>query len=100
MFKHTFLDGIGATNDGSWVNTNKLTNMTIHVKGITNATVQIRGSNATAKPADTGHEIQIGTDITADTIREVINVGWVKVMISAWVGGTIYALLDADWATG
>lgn len=88
------LNGVTAISNGAWVSVNSLDNKIIHIKGITNATVQIRGSCAPTKPADATHEIQIGSDITADGLFEITApLKWLKAMVSAYVSGTIYAYL-------
>ena len=93
----TLLDGVTAQSDGSWVDVGSLRRMTIHIKGITSATCQIRGSCAPTKPDDTADEVQIGNDITSDTIYEITaKLRWVKVKVSAYTSGTIYAYLVGD----
>lgn len=89
------LDGITGTNNGSWVGCEVLASKTIHIKGVTTATLHICGSLAPVKPADTAHEIQIGDDITADCLVEIpAHLKWIKVRCSAYTAGTIYAYLE------
>ena len=92
----TLLDGITAIADGEWISAEALEGKTIHVKGISTATLHICGSCDPAKPANGVHEIQIGDDITADClvgVREMVK--WLKVRCSAWTAGTISAFLTA-----
>lgn len=78
-----------ATENGEWVNIEGLAPFSIHVSGITTGTVQIRISNDATKPADATHDIQLGSDITADGMTEnTIPVRWIKSRVSAWTTGT------------
>jgi hypothetical protein len=85
-----------ATTDGEWIDASGLKTMSVHVAGITTATVEIDGSNATTKPADNTHGIKLNaTDITTDqVVMMTINVRWVKVRITAYTSGTINAYLE------
>lgn len=97
MFEQDLLGGVAATSTGFWVFVGDKKRISIHIKGITTATVQIRGSNAPVQPANNVDEIKIGNDITADTIYEITSkIKWLKVMVSAWTSGTIYAYTIAD----
>lgn len=90
----TLFTGVVAVMDGEWFDARGLGPIGIEVSGITTATAQIRGSNATAKPADNTHGSAIGADITADGIVRVDTpVCWMKVRVSAWTSGTIAARL-------
>ena len=86
--------GAVAINDGEWVDVRGISPMSIHVAGITTATVQIRGSNAAAAPANNTHGVPIGADITADGMAAVTTpMNWLKARVSAWTTGTISATL-------
>lgn len=88
------LDGITAVDDGAWIDVEELENKTVHVKGITTATLHICGSLDQTKPANNVNEIQIGDDITADALIEIpAHLKWIKVRCSAWTAGTISAFL-------
>lgn len=92
VVRATLLDDVGATSNGEWINVQGIHPYSIHVSGITTATVQIRISNKLTKPADTDHEIQAGSNITANGITEyTAPVRWIKARVSAWTAGTIRA---------
>lgn len=86
----TLLNAVGAVDDGVWIDTGNFNEASIHVEGITTATVQIRGSDESTKPANTDHAVQIGTDITADGRVEVaVLPRFIKARISVFTAGTI-----------
>jgi len=88
------LDGITGTTDGVWVDAEELEGKTIHVKGISTATIHVCGSLDMTKPANAAHEIQIGDDITADCLLEIpAHLKWIKARCSSWTAGTISAFL-------
>jgi len=92
----TLLSAVAATSDGEWVNAQGLAPFSVHVTGITDATVRIHGSNKTTAPANADAEEQLGSDITAttDTILEYsAPMRWIKASIPTYVGGTITAEL-------
>jgi len=87
------LDAQVAATDGVWMDMGDYAEGTFEVSGITVATVQLRGSNAAVRPVNTVHGTQLGTDITADSHRDVaILPRWLKARISAYTSGTINAL--------
>ncbi len=87
------LAGVGATSNGEWIDV-RGKKFTVHIEGISTAVVQVRGSNSPAKPADNEHDVQIGADIAVDQMVFIdAPLCWVKVRISAWTSGTIYAWL-------
>ncbi len=89
------LDGVTATGDGVWVDTKRFKVSSIHVFGITTATVQVRGSNARTKPANNVDAIQIGANITADGIVSIAYpLRWIKCKVSAYTSGTVSAVLQ------
>lgn len=91
---YRLLDAIAAVDDGVWVEVKGFPRGTVHVSGITTATVEIRGSNAVNKPANTAHEVQIGSNITTDSLVAIDSpVRWIKARISAHTTGTISANL-------
>lgn len=86
----TLFTSIVAIMDGEWVDVRGMWPMSVEVAGITTATVQIRGSNALAAPANNTHGVPVGADITADLLRLVDTpMCWIKVRVSAWTSGTI-----------
>ncbi len=90
----TLLDGITGTDDGVWIDACEFISKSIHIKGITTATLHICGSCEPGTPANTDHGIQIGDDVSADCLVEIpANLRFVKVRCSAYTGGTIYAYL-------
>jgi len=92
LLEKVLLDGVQALASGTWVEVTSWRRLTIHVKGIVTATVQIRGSCAPTKPADASDEVQIGADITADSLIEITRkLKWVKAKVTAYSEGTLYA---------
>jgi hypothetical protein len=87
--------GIG---NGEWIDTSGMSVMTIHITGITTATVEVDGSNEPTRPADATHGIKLnGVDITANQIFAVqVPVRWLKARVTAWTTGTINAYLEAQ----
>jgi len=93
----TLLDGVSATSDGNWLNVLGMGPFTVHVKGITNATVRLHGSNDPTQPSDATAEIQIGRDITSDVLIEVVSpMNWFKASIPVYVSGTISVYFTAQ----
>ena len=87
-----------ATGDGEWIDTSSLALMSVHVSGITIATVEIDGSNDAVKPADNTHGIKLNSiDITADQMIVITApYRWLKVRVTAYTSGTINAMLEAQ----
>src|SRR3990167_6184910 len=74
-----------ATDDGAWVDLGPYrTDVSIHVTGITTATVTINGSSAQTIPADSANGVAIGAAITADTILTLTAPPrWIKARVTA-----------------
>jgi hypothetical protein len=90
----TLLADAAATGDGSWIAVEAFNAYTIHVSGITTATVIVNVSNAPAKPANNDHEIQAAS-VSADSIINVTMPSkWVKARVSSYSSGTINAYLE------
>lgn len=90
----TLLNAVVAAGDGEWIKVLGLTPMTVDIAGITSATIQVRGSDQPTVPANGDHQRQLGSNITSDQIVTIdAPVKWLKVMVSAWVSGTISAYL-------
>ena len=90
----TLLDAVGAVDNGSWTDVENYGPFSIHVKGITTASVEIRISNDPTLPLDTAHEILEGAAISADGVVEVTKrVKWIKTRIATWTSGTISTFL-------
>ena len=88
------LTDVVAVSDGVWEGVDGFYPFTVHIAGITTATVQVRVSNLTTRPANTAHEAQAGLDVTADGVVVVdYPIRWVKCRVQAWTAGTINAYL-------
>jgi len=91
------LAGATAVNDGEWVEARGFTAGSVHVSGITVATVQVSVSNSPTKPLATNHGIAVGSALTADgmvSLNGVLPVRWVKARVSAYTSGAINADLE------
>ena len=95
------LTDIAANNDGDWADVDGFFPLTVDLTGATNATVQVRVSNADTRPANTVHERQAGLDITADGMVTVdYPVRWLKTRVLNYVAGTINARLVGSRPAG
>lgn len=91
------LNGVVATATGTWIDVTAWNRITVDILGITTATCQIFSSCAPTKPADATDGRQIGSNITADASSEITRkLKWLKVKVSAWTAGTIYAYAVGD----
>jgi hypothetical protein len=89
------LTNVVAINDGEWIDVSGLNQMSIDIRGITSATVQLRGSNELIKPADATHGNQLGSDTTVDGFIIVsASVRFLKLRVSTFVSGNINAYLE------
>lgn len=89
-------DATGTTN-GSWLNVLGMGPFTVHIKGITSATVRLHGSNDPTQPTDATAEIQIGVDLTSDALVTVDSpLRWFKASIPTYVSGTINVYFTAQ----
>jgi len=87
-FKHIkLIDAKSATDNGVWVDCRRYDQASIHVSGITTATVIINASNAASFPGNSSHEVQRAS-LSADgeIIYEVLP-AFIKARISAWTSG-------------
>ena len=83
-----------ALTDGVWTNLGGINPVTVEVSGITNATVEIRVSNAQTQPLNTVHERQAGDTIKKDGVFIIdYPVEWIKARIPTYTSGTIDANL-------
>jgi hypothetical protein len=90
------LTNVAAINDGEWIDVSGLNQLSLDIRGITSATVQLRGSNELTRPADNTHGNQLGADTTTDGFVIVsATVRWMKLRVSTYVSGTINAYLEA-----
>jgi hypothetical protein len=82
--------------NGEWMAVLGWHPLTIQIEGITTATVQIRGSNQKAQPANSADQFQLGVNITVDGLFALeVPVKWIKVNVSSYTSGTINAYLMA-----
>lgn len=87
------LDAVVAVDTGQWISTKGYDQGTIHIKGITTATVIINSSNEETRPTAATHDIQ-RLSVTADAEHILATLPrWIKVRISAWTSGTIDAFM-------
>jgi hypothetical protein len=98
IMRANLIPGAVATGNGEWIDTSGMSAMTIHITGITIATVEIDGSNEPTKPADATHGIKLnGTDITANQMFTVtVPLRWLKARVTAYTSGTVNAFLEAQ----
>lgn len=100
--KYTLLDGVTGTTAGEWQDVRLWSRLSIHLTfGV--GTAQIFGSCKPEKPADATDDVQIGANITSDTIYEVTaKINWIKVKVSAYTSGAIsaYAVGDSIYDMG
>ncbi len=95
--EYTLLDAKTSTTSGEWADVSGWRRATVHITGIVTATCQIRGCATPTKPLDSEDHIQIGSDITSDTLYEITaKLKWLKVKISAYTSGTISAYAIGD----
>jgi hypothetical protein len=86
-----------AATDGEWVAIDGVRPFSVEITGITVATVQLRGSSASPCPANSSHGLQLGSDVTTDTLVQVdVNVRCLKARISSYTSGTITARLVGE----
>ena len=70
-------------------------NLSVHVKGIVNATVKVCISNDPTQPLNTVHELEAGETKNKDAVFKLdFPVAWVKARVSAYTSGTISAYLE------
>ena len=94
LLERVLLDGVTATDLGSWVDVTSWERLTFQVKGITDATVQLMGSCEPTKPGDSANGPTLCTDLTADGLFSTsAKLKWVKAKVSASTSGTIYTYL-------
>jgi hypothetical protein len=84
------LDNVTCVAPGDWIDVHAFRDKSIHVMGVTTATLQIRISNSPIEPAMTDDGIQLGANITANGVHATTTpCRWMKVMVSAYTSGTI-----------
>lgn len=91
----TALDAAVAVGNSTWIEVRGHKSLSVHVTGITVATVSITGSNTPTIPADATHHVDVATAVTADAIVNISTpLRWIKVRCSAYTSGTISAYLE------
>jgi hypothetical protein len=89
------LTNVAAITDGEWIDVSGLNQMSFDIRGITSATVQLRGSNELTRPADNTHGNQLGSDSTVDGFVIVsASVRWLKVRVSTYVSGSVNCFFE------
>lgn len=84
------IDAVTGTSDGVWIDTSVYPEGSIHVKIAGTATVQVRGSDDPTKPANSAHEVQVDSDITATDLLSILHLPrWLKARISAHSSGQV-----------
>jgi len=96
LLEVTLLNGVTGTNSGTWVDITSWNRLSVHVKGIETATVQIHGSCEPSKPSDATDGIVLSS-LTADGIYSTnAKLKWIKAKVSSYTSGTIYAYAVGD----
>ena len=86
--------GVGASDDGYWLNVSHLVGMTMHITGINGDTVQIFGCDLEDEPTDATDHVQLGGDITVNQMIEIAApVEWLKVKVTRVAGTAVKAEL-------
>jgi hypothetical protein len=84
----TLLEDCEDAAPGAWLEVRGLGEFSVETSGITTANIQLRGSNEPTTP--TGDGIQIGSNITTNTVTQVTGrYRWVKAMTSGEPDGII-----------
>ncbi len=85
-----FVDAASGTTNGVWVDADHLGGSgSVEITGTGTWTIQIRGSNAETKPANTSHGSQIADNIVAADLYPLnVKTRWVKARVSAYTSGT------------
>jgi hypothetical protein len=91
------LTNVTATDTGQWLPIKGWHPLTIEFNGIGTATLQVRGSNTKAAPADSDDGFQLGSDIATDSLVALdAPIKWIKVKVSSYSSGTINAYMMAS----
>jgi hypothetical protein len=90
VLRGVLMNAVTGTTDGEWVEIAGYQG-TVHITGITTATVEVDVSNEPSKPEDTSHGITLSS-VTADA-GIVVNAPWrwIKVRCTSHTSGTISA---------
>jgi hypothetical protein len=86
-----------AAGNGEWVEARGFTAGSVHVSGITTATVQVSISNSPTKPLATDNGVNAGTSISSNgmvNLNGVLPARWVKARVTSYTSGTINADLE------
>lgn len=86
-----------SATDGEWFAVLGWHPLTIQLDGITTATVQVRGSNQKAAPANSSDEFQLGADVSTNSLLALdAPVKWIKIKVTSWTAGTLNAYMMAS----
>lgn len=98
VMRAQLLTNAAAVGNGEWIDVAGFSLLSIHITGITTATVEVDGSNEATRPADATHGIKINaTDITANQMVFITaNMRWLKVRVTAYTAGSVNAWLEAQ----
>lgn len=86
---------LGASDDGYWLDVSALDEKVLHVSGVSGDTIQVFGSNKATNPGNSNDEVQVGSNITGDSLVEVtFPIRWMKVKMT-FSAGSVYAIMNA-----
>ena len=86
------LRGGVATGSSEWFDVSECESLTVHIAGITSATVEIHGMNTDqTRPAKATDGVVLATTTVSDLIYIPGPINYIKVKITAWVSGTVTA---------
>jgi hypothetical protein len=91
------LSAATGTGNGEWVEARGFTAGSVHVSGITTATVQVSISNSPTQPLPTDNGVNAGSALTANgmvNLNSFLPVRWIKARVTAYTSGSINADLE------
>ena len=85
------LVGVTAVDNGKWFDCRGVTGMSFMVSGVTSATVEMDGSNATEIPADDTHKEKIKSRTSNGhmSLKDGDITRWVKIRVQRYTSGTL-----------
>jgi len=96
LWAQLLTDQADVTN-GEWMAVIGWHPLTIEINGITTATLQVRGSNAKAQPANSVDGFQLGADVSVDGLLALdAPIKWMKIKVTSYSSGTINAYMMAS----
>lgn len=90
----TPLNGVNGVFAGEWFAMEGFDHFTVHVSGITTATVNVRGSNRPTKPPSSNNEILLQSLSSNAVVDIALPVRWLKVDVSSYSEGQVYAWVE------